>query len=622
MGKKISDKKIYRQVKGLVYLFVFIFTIFSFNVITFGNTELQYIRQITYPLLYMDIKEIPHYVLLKQVLFGTVCFIMLYCSYRLKKATQTNKQLTALLKKTQTRYDELAEQSRTFTWEVNELGVYTYVSALAEKILGYSPEEMIGKMHFCECCLSEERDSFKSSGFEMMHNKKPIINLEKQQVAKDHQVIWLLANGIPIFDKQGHIKGYSGTAADITERKKIQEEIKYKVTFQKIIADLSKDSINTSMENIDDTINKMLKVIGEFFRADRSYLYLYSADKGYYRNTHEWCEKGISPVMKQMQYVIADGYPWWREQLERNKPFFCFDIDNLPLEASKEKEEFKRQHIQSLLCIPILIAENSLYFLGVDFTQQKKYFSEEAIDFLVILSNLLGDRLRKYEMEKHLILTKEQLQLAFYQAQIGPHFLYNALSTIAIFCDSDPQLASALVLDLSLYLRRSFDFKNLDTFISLEKEIELIKAYINIEKARFGKRLKVIYDIDLNSKELLIPPLVIQPLVENAIHHGLMKRIAGGTLKIKVKSLRNKCIIQVIDNGIGMEKSIIDQLYSTESRSAALKQLNGSARTGVGLRNIHMRLRKLYNCGLIIKSSHSYGTKISLSLPIHQKGSE
>jgi frataxin-like iron-binding protein CyaY len=406
------------------------------------------------------------------------------------------------------------------------------------------------------------------------------------------------------------------------QSKKIQEEINGRASFQKIIADLSKNFINISTENIDETLIKMLKTVGQFFRADHSSIYRYSEEKGYYKNTHEWCENNISSLMVQLPHIVSNDYPWWSEQLKKNKPFYFFDSDALPLNAVREKQEFKRLNIQSLICIPIFITENNICFLGLDFVQEKKYLSAEDIDFLVIIANILTDGLRKYEIEKNLILTKEQLELAFYQAQIGPHFLYNTLSTIAIFCDSDPQLASKLVLDLSLYLRRSFDFKNLNTFVSLEKEIELVQAYINIEKARFGKRLKVIYDIDLDSKKTLIPPLIIQPLVENAIRHGLMKRIAGGTLKIKVKSLRNKCIIQVIDNGIGIEKSIIDQLYSNKYCPSSCNLENSGVKTGIGLRNIHIRLRKIYNCGLIIKSSHSYGTKISLSIPIHQKGSE
>ncbi|KZL90583.1 ABC transporter substrate binding protein [Clostridium magnum] len=143
-------------------------------------------------------------------------------------------------------------------------------------------------------------------------------------------------------------------------------------------------------------------------------------------------------------------------------------------------------------------------------------------------------------------------EMAFLQSQIKPHFLYNAISTIMSFCYTDGARAGELLAYLSQYLQKSFNIDNTATTVSLENELELTKAYTEIQKARFGERLTVEYDIDDSLMEQRILPLIIQPLVENSIQHGLMKRKNGGIVKITVKKEIGGIRISVEDNGIGI----------------------------------------------------------------------
>lgn len=197
-------------------------------------------------------------------------------------------------------------------------------------------------------------------------------------------------------------------------------------------------------------------------------------------------------------------------------------------------------------------------------------------------------------------------EMAFLQSQIKPHFLYNAMSTIMSFCYTDGARAGELLAYLSEYLQKSFNIDNTATTVTLENELELTKAYTEIEKARFGERLTVEYDIDDSLMEERILPLIIQPLVENSIRHGLMKRKNGGVVKITVKKEIDGIRISVADNGIGI------------GNPEAILKKKGSVKKGqcgVGILNIKGRLMKYYGTELYLDSRINEGTQVYFTLP-------
>lgn len=198
-------------------------------------------------------------------------------------------------------------------------------------------------------------------------------------------------------------------------------------------------------------------------------------------------------------------------------------------------------------------------------------------------------------------------EMAFLQAQIKPHFLYNALNTITYMSKVESSKATQLLLDLSKYLRGSFDFQNRDKLIPLHKELELVKAFLSLESARFEERLKVTYDIHA-SMNTLLPPLTIQPIVENAVRHGIMKKAAGGTIQLVVQETDRTIKVTVTDDGVGMPKERLDMILSGESGS------------GVGLMNIDRRLLSLYGKGLQVETRPHQGTEVYFEIPKETAG--
>ena len=201
---------------------------------------------------------------------------------------------------------------------------------------------------------------------------------------------------------------------------------------------------------------------------------------------------------------------------------------------------------------------------------------------------------------------KEQLRMeaAWLQAQIQPHFLFNTLNTIASLGEIDTSRMLKLLEEFGNYLRRSFDVHNTESLVPIENELDLTRSYLYIEKERFGNRLHINWDIpdELNFK---IPPLSIQPIVENAVEHGVLKRIDGGSIWIEITHHEQHHRIAVIDNGVGMEQEKIEEILNEHLSKVV----------GVAVANTNRRLKKLYGKGLVIESKKDEGTTVMFEIP-------
>ncbi len=196
-----------------------------------------------------------------------------------------------------------------------------------------------------------------------------------------------------------------------------------------------------------------------------------------------------------------------------------------------------------------------------------------------------------------------RIETLYLQSQIKPHFIYNALSGIISLCYSDGPRAGKLLGEFSNYLRLSFDLDPHHAKVSLGRELSLVKSYVELEKARFGDRLQVAWHAEV-AQETLIPALIIQPLVENAIRHGLMKRLSGGTVRIQAEAGQEGLCIVVQDDGAGMPQEQLETLLTQE-------RMGGS----IGLINVHRRLMNEYGQGLKIESAIGEGTKVTIRIP-------
>lgn len=198
-----------------------------------------------------------------------------------------------------------------------------------------------------------------------------------------------------------------------------------------------------------------------------------------------------------------------------------------------------------------------------------------------------------------------RMEAAWLQAQIKPHFILNTFTAIAELSRVDMERMDALVEELNNFIRLSIDFHNFDQAVSLEHELSLVQSYLYIQKERFGDRLQIIWDVDVDDTiQIEIPPLTIQPLVENAVIHGVLNRSAGGELRICITQSENEVVVRISDNGEGIEAGRLKHILE--------RQVDN--RTGIGLHNTDRRLKQLNGSGLKIDSKHGEGTTVSFSI--------
>ncbi|MEG1481492.1 LytS/YhcK type 5TM receptor domain-containing protein [Clostridium sp.] len=253
----------------------------------------------------------------------------------------------------------------------------------------------------------------------------------------------------------------------------------------------------------------------------------------------------------------------------------------------------KKSKLKSAIIIPFWENEEVIGALKIYYLHANKIsrsLETLAIGLSKIISTLM--ELSKLEQMKEMA-TKAELKAL--QSQINPHFLFNSLNAITSFIRIDPDKARELIINLSSYLRYNIELN--DEFINIKKELKQVSDYIQIEKARFGDKLNVIYDID-DDIDVNIPSLTIQPLVENAIVHGILQSRGMGTVKISIKGEEERVRVSIEDDGSGIDEKVIEEIYS-----------NKICKHKIGLKNVYSRIKLTYGEGLIIKRQEK-GTKI------------
>jgi len=237
----------------------------------------------------------------------------------------------------------------------------------------------------------------------------------------------------------------------------------------------------------------------------------------------------------------------------------------------------------------------------------EKVITDVSIELIAGLSSLLSNQLEIAETDRAYQLAKEA-EIKALQAQISPHFLFNSLNMIMSLIRTDPDQARKLLTSLSYFLRQNVTGTTA-TQISLEQELSHVKSYLEVIEARFVDRLTILYDVDDNLLAEKIPPFTLQPIVENAIHHGINDMEKNSIIKMTVHNVGTEIEIRVEDNGKGITPERIAILGSA--------QIESETGTGLGLFNVNRRLMMTFGdkAALSIKSERNEGTTISFRIP-------
>ena len=212
---------------------------------------------------------------------------------------------------------------------------------------------------------------------------------------------------------------------------------------------------------------------------------------------------------------------------------------------------------------------------------------------------------RRSREREHLEARLAETRLQLLGMQLQPHFLFNTLNTIAEMVHEDPDKADTMIAGLSDLLRRTLDLGAVQE-IPLDEELDLVSGYLDIQRARFGDRLRVQITVDDRAREVYVPALLLQPLVENAIRHGLAARVDAGRIDIEARAAGDMLVIEVTDDGAGPDGATV------------------AGPEGVGLGNTRARLEALYGAagGLELTRAEGRGARVVVRIPRRRSGSE
>ena len=259
----------------------------------------------------------------------------------------------------------------------------------------------------------------------------------------------------------------------------------------------------------------------------------------------------------------------------------------------------------SYMVIPAVVLVGQIFFYGM----LSLYFATTFVavcTYIFIQSeqaNKLVEKELELELEKsHAKLMEKELELqkshtAIMLSQVQPHFLYNALVSIKNLCDTEPQTASDALEHFSYYLRGNLDSLSDTRLIYFDKELIHVKDYLYLEKLRFEEKLSIVWE--LRFTDFVLPSLTLQPLVENAVRHGITEKKGGGTLTIRSEKTSDGVLITITDDGVGFD----------------VNKAKADGNTHIGIDNVRSRLRVQCGGALLIESERGIGTTVKIILP-------
>ncbi|HHT9136539.1 MAG TPA: diguanylate cyclase domain-containing protein [Candidatus Wunengus sp. YC60] len=302
------------------------------------------------------------------------------------------------LKKSEVRLANAQRIAHIGSWERDIVTNKLYWSDETYRILGLTPQS-IGFTYetYLNFVHPEDREFVKKSVLEALSGKKPY-SIDYRIILRDGSERFVHSEAEVIFDHAGNPIKMHGTIQDVTERKRIEEILRHRTDFEKIVAAISKRFITLSGFNT--AVSTSLADAGRLCRAGRAYLFQFRDNGTIMDNTHEWCDTGVTSEMQHLQNIPSTAFPWLMTNLKTDNMIHIEDVSKMPAEASAEKAEFERQSIKSILIIPIYIKETLAGFVGFDNVMTAGLWSEEDIAMLYIMAEIIGSAMERRQTEE------------------------------------------------------------------------------------------------------------------------------------------------------------------------------------------------------------------------------
>ena len=321
---------------------------------------------------------------------------------------------------------------------------------------------------------------------------------------------------------------------------------------------------------------------------------------------HEWLASPIAALVGLIAGTVRDAIPE-KEDIWHFGPFLFVNIPQWIWRLIR----FRKGNWAMLplfTCIALTVAQIELADAVPSHWLFSWHPSNWGYSLLVVMSSMMcvamaikiwnNTRIEMNLAQNQQLLLKARMDAL--TSQINPHFLFNTLNTVSSLIRFDPDMARGVVLKLSNILRRLL--RKHETFVPLREELAFIDDYLDIEVIRFGRdKLQIFKEIDEDSLETFVPSMLLQPMVENSIKHGLAPRLEGGKIHLRARNFDGRLLIEIDDNGLGISPERLAEVYGG----------------GIGISNVHERLRLLYGdqFKMNIRSKEGEGTQIHIEIP-------
>ena len=302
------------------------------------------------------------------------------------------------------------EQSRNMIF-INHGGRVVYANKRCIEVMGYSREELYAPDFDFMALIDPESVDLIRSNLRRHMAGEDIEPYEYDLLNKKGEKIEAIITTKLINYEDS--KAILGIITDISERKRVEEELQYRLRFQRLITTVSSQFINLHPAQIDDEIDHTLQQIGEFADADRSYVFQFSDDQKFVSCTHEWCAEEIEPTIERIQNVPVKTYPWAMKKFLRGDMLLVPSVSDLPPAAIDEKHEFEKQSIQSVLAVPMAPGGRVMGFIGLDSVREEKMWAEDTSSLLKIVGQVFANALENKTTRQALQESEERLRTVF-----------------------------------------------------------------------------------------------------------------------------------------------------------------------------------------------------------------
>ncbi|WP_161488043.1 ABC transporter substrate binding protein [Sedimentisphaera cyanobacteriorum] len=306
------------------------------------------------------------------------------------------------------RYYQLSMHSKTFAWEIDPEGLYTYVSDISKEVIGYAPEELAGKQHFYDLWPEDEKERLMPSAFDIIRNRKKFLNFHDKVITKNGQEIWVSTSGFPVVSDSGELLGYRGTDKDITEHVKSRLALKQQTYLLK--AAETSTALLLEENDLDKAVPRALEIVGKAADQDRAYIFQCHKDpesgKMLASQHYEWAKTEIGSQLNSQilqNFRFEERFPRWYENLTEGE-IIAGNVKDFP---ESEKEVLRPQKIISMIAVPIKIENEFWGFVGFDNCRFEQEWSEAERAILSSLEGSFGAAVNRTKMEERL---KESLK--------------------------------------------------------------------------------------------------------------------------------------------------------------------------------------------------------------------